>query len=90
MNHTIRQRVINQFGLHVSKVVSINGELGSGISDIHGREIFEGDIVKPLVDGLRTLAGNSFTVEFEDGLFSINSEPLFHFNKLEVVGHTND
>ena len=49
MKHNIRQRVINQYGLPVVKVESVNGELGSGCLDKNGVEIFEGDkvVVEP-------------------------------------------
>ena len=46
MKNSIRQRVINQYGLPVTKIETVNGELGSKILDKNGIEIFEGDIVK--------------------------------------------
>ena len=45
MKHNIRQRVINQFGLPVTKIESVQGELGSKFFDKNGTEIFEGDII---------------------------------------------
>lgn len=45
MKHTIRQRVINELGLPTVKHTTVYGELGSGILDKNGVEIFEGDIV---------------------------------------------
>lgn len=45
MKHHVRQRVINEFGLPVTKVATVHGELGSGIFDKNGVEIFEGDRV---------------------------------------------
>ena len=45
MKHSIRQRVINQYGLPVVKIETVNGELGSGILDKNGKEIFENDTI---------------------------------------------
>ena len=39
MKHTIRQRVINQYGLPVVKVETVYGELGSKRFDKNGVEI---------------------------------------------------
>ena len=69
---------------------SVSAWLGSGVLDINGKEIFEGDIVKLHEGGRRALAGSVFTVEFEGGIFSLDAEPLCFFGKLEVVGHVDD
>ena len=45
MKHHFRQKVINEFGLPVTKNFTVDGELGSGIFDKNGKEIFEGDKV---------------------------------------------
>ena len=45
MKHHFRQKVINEFGLPVTKNFTVDGELGSGIFDKNGKEIFEGDRV---------------------------------------------
>lgn len=45
MTHTIRQRVINELGQKVTKIYKVEGELGSGILDKNGNEIFENDIL---------------------------------------------
>lgn len=98
MKHNIRQRVINQYGLPVTKVESVNGELGSGIFDKNGVEIFEGDTVKVIDD-----KGNGYTTKiiFKDGALAAQYKrrvladplivliPLAAFNDkvLQVVGH---
>lgn len=66
MKHSVRQRVINQYGLPVVKIEHVTGELGSKIPDKNGNEIFEGDI---LVNGDR----EKFEVLFVDGKFMVNS-----------------
>ena len=54
MKHSIRQRVLDPVtGLKVTKIETVNGELGSGIFDKNGREIFENDRVQVDVEGLR-------------------------------------
>lgn len=92
MKHTIRQRVINEFGLPTVKLTTVYGELGSGMLDKNGREIFEGDIVKNTV-------GSKGVVFFEDGRFYVNLNDHFGDQNitrcysatcLEVVGHAED
>lgn len=105
MKHSIRQRVINQYGLPVVKVETVNGVLGSGILDKNGIEIFEGDKVK-------TPDGEILKVEFENGVIGLPTyesqknralvsggqrrrnaflAPLYIFRgHLEVVGHAAD
>ena len=84
MKHNIRQRVINQYGLPVTKVESVNGELGSGIFDKNGVEIFEGDILQ-YDDGERTY------VVWSLGAFicSNGDELPCAAEFCEVVGHVN-
>lgn len=81
MKHFIRQHVVNEYGLPVTKVESFNGELGSGIKDINGREIFEGDIILD--------EGDTSPVTFEDGSFWAFEQILEHFKNtgVEIVGH---
>ena len=71
MKHSIRQRVLDPItGLMVTKIEQVTGEIGSGVIDCNGREIFEGDRVQVLfADGGRYVG----TVRFEDGSFSIYS-----------------
>lgn len=71
MKHSIRQRVLDPVtGLMVTKIETVNGELGSGIVDKNGREIFEGDLVNfwarsPKNDGMYDIL--STKVVFDDG-----------------------
>lgn len=89
MKHNIRQRVINEYGLPVVKVETIQGELGSGIFDKNGKEIFEGDVVK------KECTGKTHSVYFVDGGFMIHDWTGYHLltnfpEPLEVVGHVED
>ena len=81
--HSIRQRVLDPVtGLKVTKIETVNAELGSGVFDKNGREIFEGDIVKNDHDG------EIFPVTFEDGSFWAGDMELANY--FEVVGHAED
>ena len=85
MKYSIRQRVLDPVtGLMVTKVEFVNGELGSGVYDRNGHEIFEGDIVKIRDAEERTT--------FEDGSFFINDRPIWRLKSsdLEIVGHVDD
>ena len=87
MKHNIRQRVINQYGLPVVKVETVHGELGSGLLDCNGKEIFEGDIVRDS-DGSET-----DIVVFGEGQFYLKRRDVWlsEWNDgLEVIGHAED
>ncbi len=86
MKHSIRQRVLDPVtGLKVTKLEQVNGELGSGLYDRNGKEIFEGDRVSFSDE-------YSAVVTFEDGSFFINDRPIWRLRPcvLEVVGHVED
>ena len=83
MEHKIRQRVINEYGLPVTKVEKVFGELGSGVFDINGCEIFENDILSD--------EGDTSPVTFKDGSFWAFEQIIEHFKDtgVEVVGHND-
>ena len=91
MKHNIRQRVLDPVtGLTLTKIETVNGELGSGITDKNGREIFEGDIV--------TNGRHKFPVKFINGALYIFDESKAeghnispHFAQgFEIIGHVED
>ena len=94
MKHNIRQRQLDKNGLMTTKIVKVEGELGSGRFDKNGKEIFEGDKVKA-----RTSYGNNEVgvVKFDTGTFmweaasgwatELDSGEVY---ELEVVGHAED
>ena len=92
MKHSIRQRVLDPVtGLKVTKIEQVNGELGSGIVDKNGREIFEGDRVKVTNErGERT-----GLVTYRDGHFGVEGASIYArlegvYGGLEVIGHVDD
>lgn len=67
----VRQHLINGFGQKVEKVKTVQGELGSGIRDTSGKEIFVNDIIEgeyiwyggvKLVKGIVDFGPNGFFV----------------------------
>lgn len=87
MKHNIRQRVINQYGLPVTKVESVNGELGSGILDKNGKEIFEGDKVKFRDSiGYVVFHDGNFILDNNRDLNDLLSGVVFD-GSLEIVGN---
>lgn len=85
MKHSIRQRIINEYGLPVVKVEQVTGELGSGIFDKNGREIFENDIV--IADG----ESNDENGGYEVSTYNFWIKEIEEFGgRLEIVGHVDD
>lgn len=84
MKHSIREHIIDPVRGKIVKISTINAELGSGILDCNGNEIFEGDIIK-------FYDGDIETVTFEDGTFYVGDLLLSDFARnIEVVGHVED
>ena len=93
MKHSIREHIVDPIRGKVVKVSTINAELGSGITDCNGKEIFEGDIVKC------THCGEFRTVIFDEklGSFEFDSkDPVKNpdgsclccdHDSYEVIGH---
>ena len=91
MKYSIRQRVLVPVtGLMVTKVEFVNGELGSGVYDRNGKEIFEGDIV--------TNGRHNLPVKFINGALFFYDESKAeghninpHFAQgFEIIGHDDD
>ena len=89
MKHKIRQRVINEHGLPVTKIETVNGELGSDFLDCNGKEFFEGDIFK-------FPNGSIYTVKFVKGCFVATDGWGYYglrtlkTGEAEIIGHVDD
>ena len=53
MKHSIRERIVDPIRGKLVKVSTINAELGSGILNKNGKEIFEGDKIKINVEAIQ-------------------------------------
>lgn len=89
MKHSIRQHVINSQGLKTTKIIKVDGELGSGLCDCHGKEIFDGDKVEFYIAPDEKCTD---TVSFCNGGCFIRDLPLYVIEALdiEIVGHVDD
>lgn len=91
MKHSIRQHVLNAQGLKTTKIIKVDGELGSSILDKNNVEIFEGDKLRIYY------APDKYRVEsvrFLDGKFDLLPSQQLLADQLsaemEVVGHWKD
>ena len=91
MKHSIREHIVDPIRGKVVKISTINAELGSGITDKNGKEIFEGDIVKVTNERGDRTGG----VIFNNGQFGVDGQQIYSllnglYGELEVIGHVDD
>ena len=90
--YKFRQHVVNEFGFKVTKVETVHGELGSGIFDVTGKEIFEGDRVEfgCSKQGNIVFDDGRFCVTEGSTLYPLNDYPNFGIDGIRVIGHVED
>ena len=66
MKHSIRSRTVDPIRGHVTRVEKVFGQLGSSVLDKHGREIFEGDLIR--------FERNTLVVKFNRGCHFVDVE----------------
>ncbi|MBR1806467.1 MAG: hypothetical protein IJ774_08800 [Selenomonadaceae bacterium] len=92
MKHSIRQRVIDPVtGLKVTKIETVTGELGSGIFDKNGKEIFEGDAIQT-TKGLFEIAimtGGEFCAISRSPNIAVSLRGI-PSGEMEILGHAEN
>ena len=85
--HRLRRRVFEK-GQWLIKIVHSNSDRSTGILDIHGKEIFEGDKVKSHDQSILT----PLTVRFNHGSFYVGDIHLDAYDdgELEITGQANE
>ena len=88
----VRQHFINGFGQKVEKIKQVKGELGSGVHDTSGKEIFVNDIIEGQLDGYGSVYPVKGIVDFgPNGFFvrQLESDDVYRLTELipaTVVG----
>ena len=77
----IRQYELNETGMKATKIKHITGELGTGLIDTTGQEIFERDVVR--------VRGEELGVRWFDGTFFAGNYPLYEVadEDMTIVGY---